>query len=179
MNNYLNNLISVLSDQTFINHLILEQKLTLYDDLKTTSLSIITEDLINTVFTERIALLNYIYESPKMEYYENPEYKRYLKVLSWIVYWFNCYNYLDQNNTDNIKNLFEENSLDSQNNLDEYYDMMISTFLSDTSTQPNILEQHLFYDLLEWFILIYEMKFIYRDIYSIVDNIHNILPYLF
>ncbi|KII62886.1 hypothetical protein RF11_02636 [Thelohanellus kitauei] len=114
-----------------------------------------------------------------MENSENPEYKGYLKVLSWIIYWFNGNNYLDQNHTDNIQNLFELNSCDHQNNVVESSPMMIKTSLSDTSTQPKILEKHLLYDLMEWFILIYEMKFIYLDIYSIVDNMDNILPYLF
>ncbi|KII60831.1 hypothetical protein RF11_04597 [Thelohanellus kitauei] len=157
----------------------MEQKLQLYDDFKTTSLSIVTEDVINTVYFERQSMLITKYKSPKMQASENHEYKRYLHALSLVIFWFNSSTYLDQNLIDIIQKIFELNTFDPQNNLGQYNGMMIPPPLSDTSTQQNIMEKHLFYDLLEWFILIYEMKFIYLDIHSLVDTIDKTLPYLF
>ncbi|KII60836.1 hypothetical protein RF11_04603 [Thelohanellus kitauei] len=104
---------------------------------------------------------------------ENPEYKRYLKVLSLIIFIFDGYNYLDQNHTNTIQNLFASNSFDHQNTHGESSVTMIPTPISDTSIQTNIFEKNLLYYVLEWFIFMYEMKFIYRDISSVFDNMDN------
>ncbi|KII61848.1 hypothetical protein RF11_10174 [Thelohanellus kitauei] len=101
------------------------------------------------------------------------DYKICKKVMASMILLFNESNYLLKDTTEYFLRLFDDHftissQIENTNNLGSIPD---STLIRDASSKKIILYTLHFHSLLRWFILIFEMKFIFGDIDAKFNNI--------
>ncbi|KII63631.1 hypothetical protein RF11_10722 [Thelohanellus kitauei] len=167
INRYLNNLISSLSDEEYINKLQEQQKLDHNENVKSIYIRIFSEDLIARVFTRCESYLLDKFKDESPEVVGSDAYAIYNNVMMVIVRIFNDSNYLEKSIADSLKKLNDEFSSES---LPTSSDVVNSDNVADTSIFSTISSyvdsngNHPFKALFRWFTLIYEFKFIFGDI---------------
>ncbi|KII74077.1 hypothetical protein RF11_00063 [Thelohanellus kitauei] len=175
--NILKDLITALSDETYITKLETEQKLFMYEDLKSQYLSIINEDLIQNVFSECEYQLRSHFDNLSPEIFENNCYNIYKNLMARTIHSLNESNYLDKNRAGSFMKVYHVNTGKfSQIPVDHATSVVTDDFkvMSTTLIQANANSPLRINALLKWFILIYEIKFIFGDIKSKFDNLNFI-----
>ncbi|KII73897.1 hypothetical protein RF11_15598 [Thelohanellus kitauei] len=170
--NFLYNLIWALSDDIYIHKLENEKKLFMYEDLKSQDLTIMNEDFMKSVFSGcRTHLQNDIQSQNLETRSENGEFEYHAHVLEWVVLSFNNSNCLNMNSLYNymrFSNEYYAKTFKIQN------DPNISDgdSVSNESKHTYISRKPQFEALLRWFVLIFELKFIFGDINSKFGNLN-------
>ncbi|KII73127.1 hypothetical protein RF11_00309 [Thelohanellus kitauei] len=173
---FIQNLITALSDDIYINKLRNEQKLFMYEDLKIHYLSIFNDNFVKGVFARCESHLRngYLNQLP-VNISENNEYKKYKQVLAAIVCSFNDSICLNKNSSDYYRRRCDEYSSSlshipsDPDNLESLSESMVALRLSEPT---NMASEHSFQELFRWFTLIYELKFIFGDINSKILNLN-------
>ncbi|KII72716.1 hypothetical protein RF11_11905 [Thelohanellus kitauei] len=112
----LKKMIYILSDITYINKHHKDPILFLYEDFKSNYLSVIHDDLLNTVFT---GCQSYIHMRFNTEYdkdYKKDEYELYRNIMTMIIGSFNENAYLDSEQADHYLRLCDGNTSHSSPN---------------------------------------------------------------
>ncbi|KII73488.1 hypothetical protein RF11_13754 [Thelohanellus kitauei] len=166
---FLINVIRSLSDQVYVRKLKEEHTILLYEDLKKNHLSIITKDLIHTIFSGCKTFKMKSYKIKFVEHGRSTEFKTYKKIMEMTVYIFNKSNYLDKIMADDCVSSCDSNSRNSSS-ISSTTDN--SETISDNRSVPAkftpkfLFQLSEFHKLWSWFNLVYEYKFIYGDINS-------------
>ncbi|KII62898.1 hypothetical protein RF11_15083 [Thelohanellus kitauei] len=126
---YLIRLISSLSDENYINKLTNEKTLYMYENLKSTYLSMIDGDFIKDVFSGCESHLQVELNCEVSEAVDITQYRNYSDVMKSIVSMFNEYNYLDTS-IENFRLLCDEISSNFFQNPNHTHDSIniISTY---------------------------------------------------
>ncbi|KII73833.1 hypothetical protein RF11_08204 [Thelohanellus kitauei] len=164
-------MIKSLSDDNYINKLRREQQIVLYEDVKNGQLSKLNNICINQVFSKCLVSLMDASSRPKFADNRNSEYKIYRHLLARVVVSFYDSNYLDQMTADYFMRLCEDNSRISSQSL-VYSDKFANDFTYKAATHTIFLKKVTFPTLLRWFMLMFEMKFIFDDVYSKFPNLY-------
>ncbi|KII61038.1 hypothetical protein RF11_02283 [Thelohanellus kitauei] len=153
-----------------------EQKLFMYEDLKSHYLSIIKDDFMKNMFDRCGSYLrNGLHNQYPENNYENDEYKRYKRVLAAIIGSFNDRNYLDRNTSNYYMRWLDEYSSSSSqmtSDIDDFNRLAESMETLNLSSPLNIPTEPSLKELLKWFTLIYEFKFIFGDISCKFTNLN-------
>ncbi|KII61037.1 hypothetical protein RF11_01754 [Thelohanellus kitauei] len=171
---FVEKLIIALSDDIYIMKLQNERKLYLYEDLRSHYLTIIKDDLIQSVFERCESYLHNEFRNQiSQNNTENDEYIKYKRILADLVCSFNESTYLDKNTSDHYIRLCDENSSslkitsdpDNIENLSQSMDSLRLSSPTRIATEPS------FQTLFRWLNLIYELKFIFGDVTSKFTNL--------
>ncbi|KII69035.1 hypothetical protein RF11_05285 [Thelohanellus kitauei] len=166
-------LITSLHDGMYIKKLHEEEKLILYEDTKNTCISMISDDVVQQVFS----LCESHLCKDKLELSTDSEHhtlKIYNQLMKMIINSFNESNYLDDIKATDCYLLFQ---IDSNKSLhmprvpnipDRKYNSKIS---SEKSSNAETHEKSYFFVLLNWFQLTFELKFIFGGINSNLKNL--------
>ncbi|KII65184.1 hypothetical protein RF11_09573 [Thelohanellus kitauei] len=163
----LTDLITALTDETYIDKLKKEQSLLLYEDVKTNHLSMICEGFLGDLFVACETDMFYGCNNHTPIVIDYEEYKMFKQVLILIIRAFNESNHLVKTMTDYYMTVFDAYSKyfsPTSSDRDKTRSVSLLTLLSTGSAHT-----HSWYDLpihvlLSWFRLIYELKFIFGDI---------------
>ncbi|KII67461.1 hypothetical protein RF11_07453 [Thelohanellus kitauei] len=170
----LHRLILAITDMEYIKKLQHNQKLFLYENLKRIYLGIINQDFINNVFStceyQFLKEMKYKY----LDFVGISEFETYKYVMEMTLVSFNESNYLEIRKANYLMSICS----DYCNDLSEVpSDNNHAAIISDTTSLTNISHDTKLYmkntlkGLLRWFIHIFELKFIFGDINSIIRNL--------
>ncbi|KII60856.1 hypothetical protein RF11_00609 [Thelohanellus kitauei] len=167
---FTHDLIMALINRRYIDKLQNEQKLFLFDDVKSDHLSMINDDFIQGVFSAcEFHLLDSLQEESSEDDISS-EYQMCNQAMSMTVRSFNESNYLDQHTAEYYIRVCESSSNNSSpipiDDDDDSYNTSDSTSVSDISPHTTMLSDLPIPVLLRWFIMIFEMKFLFGDISS-------------
>ncbi|KII71337.1 hypothetical protein RF11_05247 [Thelohanellus kitauei] len=162
---FTHDLILALSDDSYITKIQNEQKLLLYEDLKDNHLSMITDACIEDVFTRCSRIFQKKFEYESFEVYGDDWYTFYKKALAKTVLSFYESIFLDLSTVDGHIKVFEDYSGDSFH-IPSHKDNYGNVHASISHSQIIYLGKLSIPAILRWFILMFEMKFLYGDIYS-------------
>ncbi|KII67017.1 hypothetical protein RF11_07556 [Thelohanellus kitauei] len=173
MKNFAYDLILALSDSAYIDKLQSDSNLFMYEYLKSHDISAMTKDFINSVCLECESYLSYVVENRIPEVYGHAEYILQLHISLLIVNSFNSSTYLDKMKRDFFMRCLHENAqtvLDSKSYPEK--SNTSSEIISHGIAAPQVIKccQLSFEDILRWFILIYEHKFIFGRRDSTFEN---------
>ncbi|KII65525.1 hypothetical protein RF11_15395 [Thelohanellus kitauei] len=170
----LHRLSSALSDERYTQKLRVDQKLFLYEDIKAIHHFIFNQDLINDVFSKCESHLIKKFKFKPCESTTSSEFQIYKDIMENILVSFNKANYLDKNTACIYKNLHHEYSSNIANNPNNQDHIAIgsdSRSNSQISSQTCLYIKKSFLRILKWFSLIYELKFIFGDLNSKIENL--------
>ncbi|KII67301.1 hypothetical protein RF11_07724 [Thelohanellus kitauei] len=172
--NLLQDLIEALTNDDYINKLISEQKLFMYEDVKTDYLMIIKQSFIKICFLRCELSLRLTSDNQGPEIFENNSYNRCKEVLTKTISSFNESNYLDKNSASLFMRwcgIISSDCSNSHSYLDDIDSLSDAMRVASISEQPNTRCGIHIQAILRWFTLIYEMKFIFMDINSKTDGL--------
>ncbi|KII67466.1 hypothetical protein RF11_07458 [Thelohanellus kitauei] len=165
-----------LNDKTYIKYIRGGNNLVIYDDLKNTCSSIISDDVITQIFCqcESHASIEYLFESS--DHSEHPILKQYNFIMKNILQVFNEFNYFDEKEVEEYHQLcdietptsspipFYQNSDDNISEMDEFSERSITLLEQEKSS---------FLALMRCYALIFEKKIIFGDLNSNLDNLKS------
>ncbi|KII63526.1 hypothetical protein RF11_08056 [Thelohanellus kitauei] len=166
---FLQDLIVGLSDETYIQKLQNTRQPFMYENLMRSHLSMISDDLIDSVFSGLWSdiINNVEYFVPEDSVVD--EFEIYRRAMTKIVLSFNELTYFSKNLANYCyMSLCTEISPQNSNHMHD----SVSIKGSNTTSQTNIYGKPTFTSLLRYFILIYERKFIFGDIKSKFANLN-------
>ncbi|KII73296.1 hypothetical protein RF11_04881 [Thelohanellus kitauei] len=168
----MNDLVMALSDETYIEKIQSNDHFYMYEDVKSKIANRFNEDFINGVFSECQSYLWNIYEKLEPEILHIDAYDICRQIMAKTLYSFNESNYLDDRTAQHYIRQF---NVESCNNLrvssnDDYFGMHESVIASNRPLQTNVFSKLPFHGLLRWFGLIFEMKLIFGDTESKLEN---------
>ncbi|KII63379.1 hypothetical protein RF11_12095 [Thelohanellus kitauei] len=177
---FLRESISALRKETYIDKLKYVERLWMLEDVKTMHLSRINEDFINSIFSDCGNHLVHSFESKSSDGNGNDEFVKFKELMSCIIKSFNESNYIDADTADDF--CLRLQSIEWYDPSDIARDLSIFAFWeADYIRRHNIEKNELyrrtqtFQILFRLFILIFEMKFIYKDIKSGLSGLQSII----
>ncbi|KII69278.1 hypothetical protein RF11_04458 [Thelohanellus kitauei] len=162
---FLHWLIASLSDEKYINKIQNNQKLYLYEHIKTCALSGVNDDLITMVFSKLESKLLNDVKKKSSDDLNLVQYQIYKEIMSMVVNSLNESNFLDKKMAEYFVKCLKENSdhlSPNECNTNKSDSLAIST----SSTQEDKLQYQPIRLLFTWFKLIFELKFMFGDITS-------------
>ncbi|KII71334.1 hypothetical protein RF11_05244 [Thelohanellus kitauei] len=161
---FIRDVILALSDDSYIKKLQSEQKLLLYEDLKDIHLSMISSAYIEDVFTRCHRIIHNQCKYESFDGYGNEGYAFYQKALTKTVLSFYESIFFDSNTGDGYLYMLENYS-NSSSNIPSYPDNCGNEPGPTSDSQTIYLGKLSIPAILRWFILMFEMKFLFGDIY--------------
>ncbi|KII67462.1 hypothetical protein RF11_07454 [Thelohanellus kitauei] len=158
-----------LSDMEYIENLQQNKSIFMYENLKSLYLWVINEDFINDVFSTRQSqFLNEI-QNKCSESALISEFETYTNVMEMILISFNESNYIEKRKAEYLMSLCEDflkrlpEIQSDETHCGIYSDSMT---VANTSYGTKLYMKNTLLGILRWFVLIYELKFIFGDINS-------------
>ncbi|KII61984.1 hypothetical protein RF11_14141 [Thelohanellus kitauei] len=145
----------------------------MYEDLKSKHLTIINDDFIKSVFSGLQSYLLNTSKNQEPEVFETNAYNVYKQVMASTLHSFNESNYLEKNTAHTFMGKCNANpsnftTIDVRHtNSETMHDTNVSSNIPDQTNTGHIIPIDA---LLKFFTLIYELKFIFGDINSKLDN---------
>ncbi|KII70467.1 hypothetical protein RF11_02125 [Thelohanellus kitauei] len=155
----------------YINKLQEKQKLSLFEDAQNNLLCILDENLINNIFSwPESEIFNHVF-SEISENTEDDKYKKYKQIMADVILSFNESNYLGKDKANHYTELCNLHS-HNLSPIKSIPDNSGTIVASNTSPPSTLLHNLPFLGLLRYFILIFELKFIFGDIDSKLENLN-------
>ncbi|KII71333.1 hypothetical protein RF11_05243 [Thelohanellus kitauei] len=158
-------LILALSNDFYVNKLQSEQKLLLYEDIKKNHISMITDDHVTYVFIRCKCHLRNQFKYESFEVFGNEEYTLYKKVLAKVVISFYESIFLDIITVEDYLNMLENYS-SHLSNIPSYQNIYGNMPGPSSHAQTIHLGRLSIPGILRWFMLMFELKFLFGDINS-------------
>ncbi|KII69866.1 hypothetical protein RF11_02796 [Thelohanellus kitauei] len=170
---FLFDLILTLSNDKYVSKLQNDRNLFLYEDIKSTHISMLDEDIIKHVFLKCESDLSNAFQTQENTDSENGRYKMYEQVMVWTVISFNEQNFLSRHTAQyyitQLQDYNPSNILSSHENSGS---SSVSTLSSNTPEESETYFEHPFQTLVRCFMEIYELKFIFGGINSKFTNLN-------
>ncbi|KII64451.1 hypothetical protein RF11_03854 [Thelohanellus kitauei] len=163
---FLDDWISALSDEKYVNKLLNEHKLFLYEDLKRDYLSFVSDDFIMSLFQLCKAHIKDTFRQKLLKDSNNDQYYIYDNVMKWTILSFNDSNYLDSSTAAYYKKLCNDYSTKSSRITSNYQESDSFSNTESDNVSETVAKYQTFPANFCWFILLFEMKFIFCDINS-------------